>query len=202
MTQFIETQAALLALYGTPGEAAQRKVMPRLIPTYRAFQERARFCVLTTVGPGGTDGTPRGDEGPVVTILDDTTLALPDWRGNDRIDSLTNIVADGRVSLMFLVNGSTNAMRVNGTAKLTADDSLRDRFARGKDRPRTVIVISITEVYPQCARAILRSALWSGGDQSAGLPSIGDMLTEATSGAFDGAAYDAEWPGRAAKTMW
>lgn len=199
---FITNVESLQRLYGTPSEAAQIKVMHHLIPTYRAFLERARFCVLTTVGPSGTDGTPRGDEGPVVTILDDTTLALPDWRGNDRIDSLTNIIADGRVSLMFLVNGSTNAMRVNGTAKLTADDSLRDRFARGKDRPRTVIVISIAEVYPQCARAILRSALWTGGDQSAGLPSIGDMLTEVTSGTFDGAAYDAEWPGRAAKTMW
>ena len=152
--------------------------------------------------PGGTDGTPRGDEGPVVMILDDQTLAMPDWRGNDRIDSLTNIVADGRVSLMFLINGSTNAMRVNGSARLTDDDALRDRFKRGENRPRTVIVISIAEIYPQCARAILRSELWAAGDQSEGLPSIGDMLAEVTSGAFDGAAYDAEWPGRAAKTLW
>lgn len=200
--QFIETLSDLHAHYGTPGEAAQRKVMHHLIPSYRAFLERSRFCVLTTVGPSGTDGTPRGDDGPVVMILDDRTLALPDWRGNDRIDSLSNIVADGRVSLLFLIHGSTNAMRVNGMAKLTADDNLRNRFARGENRPRTVVLISIAEVYPQCARAILRAALWSGGDQSAGLPSIGDMLTEVTSGAFDGAAYDAKWPGRAEKTMW
>ena len=199
--EFITDTASLHRLYGTPGQAAQIKVMPRLIPTYRAFLERSRFCVLTTVGPDGTDGSPRGDEGPVVTVLDDRTLALPDWRGNDRIDSLTNIVTDGRVSLMFLIPGSSTAMRVNGHARLTEDDALRDRFRRGDARPRTVIVIAIDEVYPQCARAVMRAGLWMG-DQSEGLPSIGDMLSEITSGGFDGKTYDAEWPGRAAKTMW
>ena len=192
---------SLHARYGTPGQASTVKVTPRLTPAYRAWIERARFCVLTTVGPEGTDGSPRGDDGPVVAILDDRTLALPDWRGNDRIDSLRNIVCDGRVSLMFLVPGSNNAMRVNGTARLTADDTLRERFARDGKRPRTVIVIAIAEVYSQCARALIRSALWSG-DQSQGLPTVGDMLREVTEGAIDGAAYDADWPGRAAKTMW
>lgn len=198
---FITNVESLQRLYGTPGEAAQIKVMHHLIPTYRAFLERSRFCVLTTIGPGGTDGSPRGDEGPVVTVLDDRRLALPDWRGNDRIDSLMNIVADGRVSLMFLVPGSALAMRVNGTARLTEDATLRDSFRRGDARPRTVIVIDVAEVYPQCARAIMRSALWSG-DQSDGLPTLGQMLSEVTSGAFDGATYDAEWQGRAEKTMW
>lgn len=192
---------SLHARYGTPGQTSTVKVTPRLTPAYRAWIERARFCVLTTVGPEGTDGSPRGDDGPVVAILDDRTLALPDWRGNDRIDSLRNIVRDGRVSLMFLVPGSNNAMRVNGTARLTADDTLRERFARAGKRPRTVIVIAIAEVYSQCARALIRSALWSG-DQSQGLPTVGDMLREVTEGAIDGAAYDADWPGRAAKTMW
>jgi PPOX class probable FMN-dependent enzyme len=197
----ITTLAELAALYGTPGQAAQIKVMPRLIPSYRAHLERARFCVLTTVGPAGTDGSPRGDEGPVVQVLDDVTLAMPDWRGNDRIDSLSNIVTDGRVSLMFLIPGSGTAMRVNGRAILTLDEGLRDRFAKGGARPRCVVVITIAEVYPQCARAIQRADLW-GGDQAHGLPSIGDMLSEVSSGAFDGAAYDAEWPGRAARTLW
>lgn len=199
--EFITNVESLQRLYGTPGEAAQIKVMHHLIPTYRAFLERSRFCVLTTIGPGGTDGSPRGDEGPVVSVLDDRRLALPDWRGNDRIDSLMNIVADGRVSLMFLVPGSALAMRVNGTARLTEDTTLRDSFRRGDARPRTVIVIDVAEVYPQCARAIMRSALWSG-DQSDGLPTLGQMLSEVTSGAFDGATYDAEWQGRAEKTMW
>jgi PPOX class probable FMN-dependent enzyme len=198
----LKTLDALHSHYGTPGEAATVKVTPRLTRAYRAFLDRARFCVLTTVGPEGTDGSPRGDDGPVVTVLDERRLALPDWKGNERIDSLRNIVRDGRVSLMFLVPGSTTAIRVNGTAIVTADDSLRGRFARDGALPRTVIVITIAEVYSQCARALIRSALWTSGDQSAGLPSVGDMLREITEGGIDGAAYDAAWPARAAQTMW
>lgn len=192
----------LHALYGTPGQAAVAKVMPALTPSYRAHIERSRFCVLTTVGREGTDGSPRGDEGPVVRVMDPRTLLLPDWKGNERIDSLRNILRDGRVSLMFLVPGSNTAMRVNGTARLTADPELLALFDRDGQRPRTVTVIAIAEVYSQCARALIRSALWTGGDQSAGLPTVGDMLREITEGVIDGAAYDADWPARAAKSMW
>lgn len=199
---FIATLDDLHSHYGTPGQAATVKVTPALTPAYRAWIERSRFCVLSTVGPGGTDGSPRGDDGPVVRVLDAATLALPDWKGNERIDSLRNIVRDGRVSLMFLIPGSNNALRVNGTARLTADEGLRDSFAHEGKTPRTVILIAIAEVYSQCARALIRSALWTGGDQSAGLPSVGDMLREITAGGVDGAAYDRDWPGRAAATMW
>ncbi|WP_158966382.1 pyridoxamine 5'-phosphate oxidase family protein [Chachezhania sediminis] len=200
--EFIEDIAALEALYGQVGVPARRKVAPYLIDTYRAWIERSRFCVLSTVGPEGTDGTPRGDESPVVQVLDDYTLAMPDWRGNNRIDSLRNIVRDGRVSLMFLVPGSTNAMRVNGKAKLTTDEGMRARFEKDGRQPATVIVIAIEEVYPQCARALLRSELWTLGDQSAGLPTVGDMLTEITKGTENGKAYDEAWPARARQTMW
>jgi len=199
---WIASQDDLLRLYGQPSEAARVKVTGHLTPSYRAHIERSRFCVLTTVGPTGTDGSPRGDEGPVVAVLDDRSLALPDWKGNERIDSLRNIVADGRVSLLFLVAGSNTAMRVNGRARLTADEGLRARFARGDLAPRTVIVIAIAEVYSQCARALIRSALWTSGPQNAGLPSVGDMLREATEGQFDGAAYDANWAERAKASMW
>jgi PPOX class probable FMN-dependent enzyme len=192
----------LQAHYGTPGEAATVKVTDRLTPAYRAWIDRSRFCVLTPVGPEGTDASPRGDEGPVVTIFGPQTLALPDWMGNNRIDSLRNIVRDGRVSLMFLVPGANNALRVNGTARLTADTDVRRRFRRDGKEPRTVIVIRIAEVYSQCARALIRSALWTSGDQSGGLPSVGEMLREITDGRIDGAAYDAAWPARAAQTMW
>ncbi len=116
---WITTLDDLHSHYGTPSAPAVVKVTPHLTPSYRAFLDRSRFCVLTTVGPEGTDGSPRGDQGPVVSVLDPKTLALPDWKGNERIDSLRNIVRDGRVSLMFLVPGSTNALRINGTAKLT-----------------------------------------------------------------------------------
>lgn len=201
MTQLTRVEE-LEALYGAPGQAAVVKVTPGLTPAYRAFIARSRFCVLTTVGPEGTDGSPRGDDGPVVTIADDRTLWMPDWRGNNRMDSLRNIVADGRVSLMFLIPGSNTAMRVNGRGVLETDPALLARFERDGARPRSVILISIAEVYSQCARALIRSGLWTAGDQSAGLPTVGDMLREITEGGIDGAAYDAEWPGRAAKTMW
>lgn len=199
---WISTLDDLHGHYGTPSEPARVKVTPRLTPAYRAHILRSRFCVLTSVGPDGTDGSPRGDEGPVVSVLDDQTLALPDWKGNERIDSLRNIVTDGRVSLLFLVAGSTTAMRVNGTARLTADPTLRARFARGDLQPRTVIVIRIAEVYSQCARALIRSALWTSGPQNDGLPTVGDMLREATDGTFDGAAYDAAWAERAKASIW
>lgn len=200
--QWITSTEDLHRHYGTPGTAATVKVTPHLTPAYAAWIGRARFCILTTVGPEGTDGSPRGDDGPVVTILDAQTLALPDWKGNDRIDSLRNIVRDGRVSLLFLIPGSTNAMRVNGTARLTADPAFCARFDRDGKHPRSVIVIAVAEVYSQCARALIRSNLWTSGDQSAGLPTVGDMLREVTGGQIDGTAYDADWPGRAAKTMW
>jgi uncharacterized protein len=199
---WITTLDDLHSHYGHPAEAATIKVTDHLTPAYRAWLDRSRFCILTTVGPEGTDGSPRGDDGPVVTVLDPQTLALPDWYGNNRIDSLRNIVRDGRMSLMFLIPGANNALRINGTARLTADDSLRARFTRDGKLPRTVIVIRIAEVYSQCARALIRSALWTAGDQSASLPTVGDMLREISEGRIDGTTYDAEWPGRAAVTMW
>jgi len=199
---FIEDTAALEALYGAPGEPSLRKVARQMTPAYRKWIMASRFCVLSTVGPEGTDGSPRGDDGPVVQELDPQTLLLPDWRGNNRIDSLRNIVADGRVSLMFMVPGSNTVVRVNGTAKVTLDDDLRARFERKGKQPRSVIVIRIGEIYSQCARAVMRARLWAAGDEGAGLPSMGDILHEMTQGAIDGKAYDQEWPGRAARTMW
>lgn len=188
--------------YGTPATPALAKVAPHLTPAYRAFLDRSRFCILSTVGPEGTDGSPRGDEGPVVTVLDAHTVALPDWKGNERIDSLRNILRDGRVSLYFLIPGSTTSVRINGTAKLTTDATLRARFARDGKEPRTVIVIRLTEIYSQCARALQRSALWTSGDQSAGLPTVGQMLQDASNGAIDGDAYDTERSLRAHLGMW
>jgi len=200
--QPIKDVAALEALYGTPAAMAIRKVARRMTPTYRAWIMASRLCVLSTVGPGGTDGSPRGDDGPVVMELDPGTLAMPDWRGNNRMDSLRNIVRDGRVSLMFLVPGSNNVIRVNGSAVVTTDDVLRAMFAKAAHLPATVIVISISEIYSQCARALLRAATWNSGDQSQGLPTIGDMLAEMTGGEEGGAAYDQAWDARAARTMW
>ena len=200
--EFIDSIAALEALYGSPPSAAMSKVARRLTPLYQRWIMASKLCVLSTVGPEGTDASPRGDDGPVVQALDPGTLALPDWRGNNRIDSLRNIVRDDRVSLMFLVPGSNNVVRVNGTARLTADADLRARFEKQGRRPATVIVIAISEVYTQCARALMRAGTWAGGDESAGLPTVGEILAEMTEGAEGGEPYDAAWGARAAKTLW
>jgi len=202
MTQWITSLEDLHTHYSAPGQAALKKQSARLTPSYRAFIMASRFCILSTVGPEGTDGSPRGDSGPVVTVADDETLLLPDWQGNQRIDSLRNIIRDGRVSLYFMVAGSVVSVRVNGTARLTADAALCGQFDRDGKHPRAVIVIRVAEVYSQCARALQRSELWTGGDQSAGLPSFGQMLQDATAGEIDGAAYDAERATRAHLGWW
>ncbi|MEM6759259.1 MAG: pyridoxamine 5'-phosphate oxidase family protein [Pseudomonadota bacterium] len=199
--QYIDTIEGLEALYATPGAASLRKVADHLTPLYHRWIMRSRFAVLITVGPDGTDGSPRGDDGPVVKALDTRTLAMPDWRGNQRLDSLRNIVSDGRVSLMFMVPGSNTVVRVNGTARLTADETLCRTFEQKGRHPATVIVISIAEVYTQCARAVLRAGLWDRNDAE-GLPTAGEILAEVSQGEEGGALYDEKWPERAARTMW
>lgn len=197
----IQNVAELEALYGVPGEASLIKVADRIVPVYAEWILRSQLCILSTVGPEGTDGSPRGDDGPVVQIADEKTLLMPDWRGNNRMDSLRNIVRDGRVSLMFMVPGSNNVVRVNGAAVVSVSEELIERFNDKGRLPRSVIQITVEEVYSQCARALLRSGTWTAGDQSEGLPSVGDMLAAMKDG-FDGATYDMEWDARAAKTMW
>lgn len=199
---WIDDETALDALYEYPPvEAARIKVARRLTPAYRRFIERARFCLVATAGPEGTDCSPRGDDGPVVVERDPGTLLLPDWRGNNRLDSLRNIVRDGRISLTFLVPGSPTVIRVNGSARLSVDPALIARFEHAGRHPRSVVVIAIDEIYAQCARAVIRADLWNRNDAE-GLPTVGDILTEMTRGAFDGAGYDAAWGARAADTLW
>ncbi len=200
--QVIDDITALEALYGTPGAASVRKVADHLTPLYRKWIMASRLCVISTVGPEGTDASPRGDDGPVVLELDPQTLALPDWRGNNRLDTLRNIVRDGRVSLMFFAPGSNNVIRVNGCAVVTADADLRARFDKNGKQPATVIVIQVAEVYSQCARALMRARTWISGDESAGLPTAGEILAEVSQGEEGGAQYDRDWGPRAAKTMW
>ena len=196
----LEDIAALEALYDAPVPTSLTKVADRLTPLYHRWIEAARFCVLATVGPEGTDASPRGDDGPVLRIADDRTLWLPDWRGNNRLDGLRNILRDGRVSLMVMVPGSLNVVRVNGTAVLTDDPAVTTTFEQRGQHPKTVIVITLAEVYFQCAKALMRSGLWSR-DDSAGLPSAGDFIREQDAG-FDGETYDRTYPAEAPKRMW
>ena len=193
----------LNALYGEPGEASIVKVTDHLLPEYRRMIEASPFLTLATVGPEGLDCSPRGDAGAVIHIEDAQTLMLPDWRGNNRVDSLANIVRDPRVALLFLIPGSNTTMRINGRAVLRIDEELTQRFTMDGRHPRSVVVITIEEVYSQCARAVLRADLWNPEKfaDTTCLPTVGQMLASAKKG-FDGEAYDREWPGRAAKTMW
>ncbi|MGD9476539.1 pyridoxamine 5'-phosphate oxidase family protein [Shinella sp. G-2] len=193
----------LQALYGEPGEASLVKVTDHLLPEYRAMIAASPFMALATVGPEGLDCSPRGDAGAVIHIEDERTLMLPDWRGNNRIDSLSNIVRDPRVALMFLIPGSNTTMRLNGRAVVRIDDAITQRFVMDGRHPRAVVVIAIEEVYSQCARAVLRADLWNPEKfrDTSLLPTVGQMLASAKKG-FDGDSYDREWPGRAAKTMW
>lgn len=197
----IKTIEELEAIYGTPVPRSLTKVVSHMTPHYRTWIEASRFVVVSTVGPEGTDGSPRGDEGSVVQIADDHTLLLPDWFGNNRIDSLRNIVRDPRVSLMFMVPASPNVVRVNGTGIVTADDDMRARFDKKGKLPRSVVAITIEEMYFQCAKALMRSELWKAPSQDVKVPSAGDFVKEQDA-QFDGKAYDTAYPEYAKPRMW
>ncbi|CAN7315766.1 pyridoxamine 5'-phosphate oxidase family protein [Rhizobium sp. LjRoot258] len=202
--KIIETVEELAAIYaGGLTQASVAKVTDYLTPLYRAMIEASPFVALATVGPQGLDCSPRGDIGGVVRIIDDTTLHLPDWRGNNRVDSLSNIVRDPRLALMFLIPGSNTTMRINGRGVVTNDEAVLASFEMDGKHPRTVIVITIDEVYFQCARALIRSELWNPETfvDPKSLPTPGLML-KAAIGDFDYETYDREWPQRAARTMW
>ena len=191
----------LESLYADVSTLAIRKVAPQMTPMYKRWIDASRYCVLATVGPEGTDASPRGDDGPVVEIPDPNTLLMPDWRGNNRLDSLRNIVRDGRVSLMFMVAGSDIVVRINGMARISADPTHCARFEQRGKHPATVIVIKPAEVYAQCPKAHVRADIWNR-DDSAGLPTLGDMLQEMTSGEYAAKDLDAAFPARMQETLW
>ncbi|WP_082143920.1 pyridoxamine 5'-phosphate oxidase family protein [Nitratireductor soli] len=203
-SHIIASLEALEALYGEPGEASLVKVTERVIPEYAALIAASPFAALATVGPEGIDCSPRGDQPGFVRIHDERTLMMPDRRGNNRTDSLRNIVRDARAAFLFLIPGSGTTLRVNGRAHLTVDPELCASFAVAGAQPRSVIVLSIEEVYFQCARAIVRSDLWNAEKHADAkqLPTPGKILAATSRQAIDGAAYDGEWPERAARTMW
>jgi PPOX class probable FMN-dependent enzyme len=203
-TGVITTIEALEALYGAPGEASTIKEVDRITPHYRALMDASPFVALATAGPEGLDCSPRGDAGRVVRVVDERTVMMPDRRGNNRCDSLRNIVRDPRVALLFLIPGSGTTLRLQGTAHLSVDPDLLASFAVKGQPPRSVIVIAVERVYFQCARAIVRSELWNPERHvdPAALPTAGDILAAMSDDRVGGAAYDATWPERAAKTLW
>ncbi|WIY52358.1 pyridoxamine 5'-phosphate oxidase family protein [Devosia sp. YIM 151766] len=204
MTRIISLDQ-LDALYQpAPAAASTAKIAQSVTPHYRRLIEASPFAALATIGPEGIDCSPRGDKPGFVRIHDDKTLMMPDRRGNNRVDSLRNIVRDPRCALLFLIPGSGTTLRVNGRAYLSIDPAILDSFAVEEKAPRSVIVLDIEEVYFQCARAIIRSELWNPARHvdPASLPSPGQILAAMTENRVGGDGYDQAWPERAKKTMW
>ncbi len=200
----ITTFDQLQALNGPMAEASIKKEVPFVHPLYRAIIEASPFAVLATSGPDGLDASPRGDLPGFVQVLDEHTLLLPERRGNNRTDSLRNIIADPRVGLLFFVPGMTETLRVNGRATISIDSNLLARFTMEGKPPKCVVVIRVETVFFQCARAIHRSKLWERAANGIRpeVPTPGAILQALTDGAFDGEAYDRDLPVRQQATLY
>ena len=156
----ITTEAELAALYDAPVPTSILKEVDHITADYAKLIAASSFAVLATSGPEGLDCSPRGDPAGFVRVSDIKTLMIPDRRGNNRIDSLRNIVRDPRVALLFLIPGIGTSMRVNGRAQLSTDAELCASFAMEGKIPKCVIVITVERAYTQCQKAIARSKLW------------------------------------------
>lgn len=201
----IRDEAGLDALYGEIPPGALAKEIDYIHPHYRAMIEASPFMVLATCGPEGLDCTPRGDPvGSFVQVVDDRTVLIPDRRGNNRVDSLRNIVRDPRVALLFLIPGVGETLRVNGRATISTDPALLARFPFRDTLPKTVIVVQAERVYFQCPKALVRSELWNPEKQISrkALPSTGTILADISAGAVGGEAYDRAYPERLRTTLY
>jgi uncharacterized protein len=200
----IATIEQLEAIYGQPNDASTVKVADRVTSQYRALIEKSPFAALATCGPEGLDCSPRGDLAGFVRVHDEKTLMMPDRRGNNRVDSLRNIVRDPRVALLFLIPGAGSTLRVNGRARVSVDADLLASFRMEGKAPRTVIVMTVDEIYFQCARAIVRSGLWNPDRHvdPKSLPTPGQILAEMSENLVGGEEYDRAWPERARQSLW
>jgi PPOX class probable FMN-dependent enzyme len=199
----IRDVAGLRALYGEPSGAAVTKQVDYLHPGYQALIKASPFCVLATVGET-VEITPRGDAPGFVEIEDAHTLLLPDRRGNNRIDNLRNIVLDPRVTLLFLIPGVGETLRVVGTAQISVDPALLARFVVNNQLPKSVLVVKVQYCFFQCAKALMRSKLWDPATQveRSSLPSNGTIMADITRGALDAAEMDRIGPQRLRETMY
>jgi PPOX class probable FMN-dependent enzyme len=200
----IRDQAALDAIYGESPMGAIAKELDYIHPHYRTMIEASPFVVIATSGPEGLDCSPRGDPAGFVHVLDDKTVLIPDRRGNNRIDSLRNIIRDDRVSLLFLIPGVGETLRINGRASISIAPELIGRFPYRDTLPRSVIVVRADSVYFQCPKALIRSELWNPEKHISrkSLPSTGTILADVTAGKFDGEQYDRDYPERLRATIY
>jgi PPOX class probable FMN-dependent enzyme len=200
----IRDEAGLSALYGESSPGAIAKEIDYIHPHYRAMIEASPFMVLATSGPEGLDASPRGDPAGFVHVLDDKTLLIPDRRGNNRIDSLRNIVRDDRVALLFLIPGVGETLRVNGRAVISVAPELIGRFPFRGTLARSVIAVTAERVYFQCPKAIVRSELWNPQNHLSrkDLPSTGSILADVSAGLINGEQYDRDYPERLRATIY
>lgn len=184
--------AALERLYGAPSGAAVEKEINYIHPHYRALIAASPFAVLATSGPEGLDASPRGDAAGFVIVEDEKTLLIPDRRGNNRVDSLRNILANPQVALLFLIPGVGETLRVNGRAMISTAPALLERFSVGGRLPRSVIAVRVDTVFFQCSRAVFRARLWDPAQHIArgSLPSLGTMLADISQSRINAADYD------------
>ncbi|HSV21891.1 MAG TPA: pyridoxamine 5'-phosphate oxidase family protein [Xanthobacteraceae bacterium] len=201
---FVTSIDELEAVYGQPVGPSVVKEIDHVNADYRAFIEAAPFCAMATSGPGGLDCTPRGDPPGFVRVKDEKTLLIPDRRGNNRIDSLRNLIADPRISLLFLIPGCGETIRVNGCAVISIEPALCESFIFAGKVPRSVIVVTVDRVYYQCAKAIVRSRLWDPATQidRRELPSSGTILAGISKGAIGGPEHDRTAPERLKATIY
>lgn len=201
MSGEIRTLEELRGLFGEVAALSRQKEVDHLHPVYRRWMEAAPFAVLATTGPAGLEASPRGDPAPLVHVQDKHTLLLPERRGNNRIDSLRNVLHDPHVALLFFIPGVNETLRVGGTARILAAPDLLARFLHAGKPPQCVLEITVERVFFQCGRALLRSGLWEG-ERPTGVPTPGDILQALTAGEVDGAGYDAALPGRQRETLY
>jgi uncharacterized protein len=200
----VTTVEQLEALYDAPSPNALLKELDHISDHYRAFIEVAPFVVLATAGPDGLDCTPRGDPPGFVRVVDRKTLLFPDRRGNNRVDSLRNLVVDPRIALLFLIPGVGETLRVNGRAAISVDPALCASFTIAGKAPRSVIVVTAERVYFQCPKALVRSRLWDPShhvDRNS-LPSSGQILAAIRPGEIDAEALDRAYPARLKETIY
>ena len=201
----ISTLAELEALF--PEEVyppAKVKETDRITKAYQALIEASPFCAMATSGPGGLDCSPRGDPKGFVRVIDEKTIAIPDRRGNNRIDSLRNLIHDPRVALLFLIPGVSETLRVMGRVTISTDPALCESFMMQGKAPRSVLVVAVEKVFFQCAKAIVRSKLWDPArviDRKT-LPSNGTIIAAITKGEHGGEAFDREYPERIKATIY
>ena len=201
----ISTVAELEALYPEPVyPPAKVKETVRITKAYRALIEASPFFALATSGPSGLDCSPRGDPKGFVRVVDDKTVIVPDRRGNNRIDSLRNLIHDPRVALLFLIPGVSETLRIVGRATISTDPALCASFAMQGKAPRSVLIVAVEQVFFQCAKAIVRSRLWDASlhVERLSLPTSGTILAEISEGAMGGEEHDRLSPERLKATIY